>query len=534
MRSLARRRGRALVAVSLAAAVGLTGAASAAAAKRALRAVAAPKRELSPAQSTTLPGGTVVQRFQQRVAGTPVVGGEAVINRPPGSPPRLIADATSPAIQTPPAPRISRSRAIATARSDLGVEALRAPVSADLAIQPGQGGTLAWRVRVPSMRPLGDFEILVDAAGGEVLARHDLLRRFQTGRAMLYKVNPVVQHQGARHLWNDLNDRDTSLLRRLRRKVAIPDLNDGQDCLRGRWVHALRGHREKETCKPNLRWKKVTRSDNRFEALEVYFQIDRSQRYIQSLGFSDSNATPNGIADRAPRAVADAYRQDNSFYSPLTGAITYGSGGIDDAEDGDVIVHEYSHAMQDSASATFGRSTRSQPSALAEGSSDYWAAVMSALSPRTANEDDVCIFDWDATTYGRFFPRVPPERSGRKCGRRADSNRTLGRAKTRCKDVVVGGRFAPDPHCVGEVWSSALWSIRQGFVARAGAAGGARVDQIYLASQFLYTGRETFTDAGRALLCADEDLHPHGAPGDCRGADYAPIHSEMRQRGILR
>jgi hypothetical protein len=534
MQALMRRRGGVFLAAALAAAVGITGPASASAGKRALRAAAAPKGELSPARSVTLPGGTTVQRFQQRVGGAPVLGGEAVISKAPGSAARLVADTTAPAIQAPPETRVSETQAVAAARSDVGVESLRGSVSADRAIQPGQGGTLAWRVLIPAARPLGDFEVLVDASSGDVLARHDLLRRFQTGSAMLYKVNPVVQHQGARHVWSDRDDHDTRLLRRLRRKVALPDLNDGQDCLRGRWVHALRGHSEKETCKRNLHWKKITRSDNRFEALEVYLQIDRSQRYIQSLGFSDSNPTPNGIADRAQRAVADAYRPDNSFYSPLTGTLSYGSGGVDDAEDGDVILHEYGHAMQDSASPGFGHSMRVQPSSLAEGSSDYWAAVMSSLAPHTANEDDVCIFDWDSTTYGRFFPRVAPERSGRRCGRRADVGRTLDKAQSRCQGVVAGGRFAPDPHCVGAVWSSALWSIRQGFVARGGSSGGARMDQIYLASQFLYTARETFNDAGRALLCADEDLHPHGTPGDCRGADYAPIHREMRARGILR
>ena len=57
------------------------------------------------------------------------------------------------------------------------------------------------------------------------------------------------------------------------------------------------------------------------------------------------------------------------------------------------------------------------------------------------------------------------------------------------------------------------------------------MDQIYLASQFLYTATERFRGAANALLCADEDLHPRGAPGDCKGANYALIRQEMRSRG---
>jgi hypothetical protein len=523
---------------SLAAAVSalaLIAAASASAAPetpRALRAAVAPRHELRATQRTTLPGGAVIRRFQQRVGGRPVLGAEAVSDRAPGALPRLVADTTRPGIEAPAPARVSRERAVALARSSVRSRALRAHVSATLAIKPGHGGRLVWRVLVPSAMPLGDFEVLVDAATGDVVARNDLTRDFQTGRANVYRVNPVVQHRGARHLWSDRHDRDTRLLRRLRHRVALPNLEGGQHCLRGRWAHALRGRSDRETCKRNLNWKKVTRADNRFEALEVYFQVNRSQRYIQRLGFSDSNPSPNGIVDSQQRAVANAYRIDNSAYLPVTQTITFGSGGVDDAEDGDIIAHEYGHAMQDSQSPAFGHSTRYEPSALAEGSSDYWAAVMSSLAPNTANEDDVCIFEWDATTWGKFYPRVPPEKSGRRCGRRADVTRTLDDALAHCRRVLFGSRFAPDPHCVGEVWSSALWSIKRSLVSH--GHGGAQMDQIYLAAQFLYTGRESFQDAARALLCADEDLHPKGVSGDCRGDDYAAIHREMRQRGILR
>jgi hypothetical protein len=336
----------------------------------------------------------------------------------------------------------------------------------------------------------------------------------------------VVEHHGAKGLRRDHHDKDTRLLRKLRRRASLPNIYDGQDCLRGRWVHALRGKKNKETCKASLRWNKITRSDGRFEALMVYFQINRSQAYIQSLGFSNSNPTPNGIDDRAQRAIADAFKRDNSFYSPATRVIVYGSGGVDDAEDGDVILHEYGHALQDSSSPSFGNSTGFQPGALAEGSSDYWAAAMSALAPHTSNEDDVCIFDWDATTYGRFFPKVPGERSGRRCGRRADVSRRLQKAEQ--------GGCGSDVHCVGQVWSTALWNLRKEFVRRNPATGGRQMDQIYLASQFLYTATERFRGAAKALFCADEDLHPRGAAGDCKGADYGMIRQEMRARGILR
>jgi Fungalysin metallopeptidase (M36) len=494
---------------------------------RELRAATAPVRELSGAAPITLPGGAVVHRYQQRVGGRPVIGAEAIVNDAPGAAPLLVADSTRGAIESPAPARVTRDQAIQIASDRLGVIRLRGQVSSALAIRPGLGGTLVWRVLIPAARPLGDFEFLVDAATGRVLSRHNLLEYYQRGKAKLYNPNPVVEHHGARGLHKDHHGKDTPLLRKLRRKVPIPNLDDGQDCLRGRWVHALRGRKKKkETCNPNLNWSRATRSDSRFDALMVYFHINRAQAYIQQLGFSNSNSTPNGINDRVQLAVANAFRADNSFYSPASGVIKYGSGGVDDAEDGDVILHEYGHAMQDSQSAAFGHASGFQAGSLAEGSSDYWAAAMSSLVPHTANEDDVCIFDWDATTYGKFYPRVPPERSGRRCGRRADLGRTLQKAQK--------GTCGTDVHCVGQVWASALWDLRRTFVAKRRASGGARMDRIYLASQFLYTSVVRFKGAAKALLCADEDLYPHGRPGDCRGEDYSAIHREMRERGILR
>src|SRR5919197_3538956 len=212
MQAVMRRRGGLFVAAALAVALGIAGPASASGGKRALRAAAAPKRELSPVRSVTLPGGTTVKRFQQRVAGAPVLGGEAVISKAPGSAPRLVADTTAPAIQAPPGTRVSESQAVAAARSDVGLESLRGSVSADLAIQPGRGGTLVWRVLVPAARPLGDFEVLVAARLGEVLHKANLIRDFRSGHAKLYNPNPVVERARSgslRGLQGDHHDRDT-------------------------------------------------------------------------------------------------------------------------------------------------------------------------------------------------------------------------------------------------------------------------------------------------------------------------------------
>ncbi|OLE35939.1 MAG: hypothetical protein AUG48_09255 [Actinobacteria bacterium 13_1_20CM_3_68_9] len=458
-----------------------SGAPRSAAAK--LRAASAPASELRQVAAIPLPGGAVVYRFQQRVAGVRVLNGQAVVSDPSDAPPDLVADSSKRGIETPPSPRVGKTRAIGIASRSVAVTRLRGRRSAGLAIAPGDGGGLVWRVVMPSARPLGDFEVLVNAVSGRVVRARDRLQRFREGHARLYDPNPVAErHSYFGGLRSDHHDRNTRLLTRLRVPVTLRNIRDGQHCLLGRWVHAKIGRRPaRDVCKASLRWNSVKRAKARFEALMTYFHIDRAQSYIHGLGFSD--ATANGIDDRTQVAVADVLRDDNSFYSPFTQRIKYGSGGVDDAEDADVIVHEYGHSIQDDQAPGFGSGL--QAGAIGEGFGDYWAAAMSSLSPGTSNADDVCIFDWDGATWGRF---VPPFH--RKCGRRADVHKSLPQAQASCQFEI---------HCVGQVWSSALWALRTRY-----GINDATFDRILLSSQFMYTTSERFDAAVNALVAADQ------------------------------
>ena len=106
-----------------------------------------------------------------------------------------------------------------------------------------------------------------------------------------------------------------------------------------------------------------TRDQQGFESVMVYFHIDRNQRYIQSLGFNNVNnrqiqADPHGFPG-----------MDNSHYMPNpmgAGSLAFGEGGVDDAEDADIILHEYGHAIQDNQ--TNGKYlTASEARAMGEG-----------------------------------------------------------------------------------------------------------------------------------------------------------------------
>jgi hypothetical protein len=395
---------------------------------------------------------------------------------------------------------VGEAAAAEAALRGAGVTRLRAPWSAGLAIEPGGGGTLVWRVLIPAARPLGDFEVLVDALSGEAVSVRDLLQRSRRGHAQLYDPNPVAQSRRSAGLRRDHHDRNTARLTSLRRPVTLRNIRKHQRCLRGKWVHAKLGRQTRNVCKRGLEWWGVKRSQDRFEALMTYYHVDRAQRYIQGLGFGRGGGP--GINKRTQVAVANAFRDDNSFFSPLTRRIRYGSGGVDDAEDADVIVHEYGHAIQDDQVGGFGYGN--QGGAIGEGFGDYWAAVMSSRSRGTGNRDDVCIFEWDGVAWGRFVPAFD-----RHCGRRADLDGTLSEFQAACQLEI---------HCVGEFWASALWDLRD-------LVGGRTFDTILLSSQFMYVVDEHFDEAVTALIASDLAL--------TGGANKALICGEMEtQRGI--
>ena len=70
----------------------------------------------------------------------------------------------------------------------------------------------------------------------------------------------------------------------------------------------------------------------------------------------------------------DAMADDNSWYIPSQDLIQTGTGGVDDAEDPEVVWHEDGHATQDAQVPGFGQSE--QAGAIGEGFGDYMAVTM--------------------------------------------------------------------------------------------------------------------------------------------------------------
>jgi hypothetical protein len=223
-----------------------------------------------------------------------------------------------------------------------------------------------------------------------------------------------------------------------------------------------------------------------FKEVMAYFHIDRMQRYIQSLGFNDVNRRP------IPVDIA-AQKDDNSFYSPVHKSLNFGTGGVDDAEDAEIILHEYGHSIQDAQVPGFGASH--EAGAMGEGFGDYLAA--SFFADVKSARFQKCVGSWDATSYSRSDP---------PCLRRLDSTKVYPR------DIVK------EVHSDGEIWSACLWQIRE-------LLGRHPADKLILSHHFLVARDASFEDAALALILADKQLNA--------GTNETAIRDIFLRRGIL-
>jgi Zn-dependent metalloprotease len=426
--------------------------------------------------------------FEQRYEGLPVFGAGVAVHVDPDGFVRALTNESDPEIRLETTiPTVAAQAALEAAREHVGVVALR-PGEKELAalvVYPlAQSDRLAWQLTIPALDPLGTWDVFIDARTGELIEQPRDVNRYSEGRGRVYGfVNAVVATQDNKLL--DQRDSNMAVPATAYQLVPLRDL-EGNGYLDGLYVSTSgtpRGRRAFSRTNQFL----YERADDRFEEVMAYYYIDYSQRYIQSLGFTTVN-------NRQQIVAVNTITADNSFYDPRTKRITFGSGGVDDAEDAEVIWHEYGHALQDDQVPDFGLSREAH--AMGEGFGDYWAASLSALLSQGFQE--ACIADWDAVSYSETDP---------PCLRRVDG-------KKHYPEDVVG-----QAHLDGEIWSAALWHIRS-------TLGGAKADAVILQSHFFLSRSATFRDGAQAILLAADLLN-------YADAEKETIRSVFRLRGIL-
>jgi hypothetical protein len=311
-----------------------------------------------------------------------------------------------------------------------------------------------------------------------------------TGIGSVFVPNPV-QSLGNESL-TDQKDADAAVPAAAYHDVTLTNL-DGSGFLRGDFANVVSETGDPAFSPTNTF--RYTRHQDEFEQVMAYYWVTQAQRYIHSLGFGETRRPVND----QPQAVRiNQFGQDNSFATDHPkDELRFGKGGVDDAEDAEVILHEYGHAIHFAQNFSF---ASEQAGAISEGFGDYWAVTVGDVVSRSLGvperEPLPCVADWDSTSYTRAVPH---------CLRRVDTN------------LHFPADLNGEVHHDGQIWSRALWDIRQ-------ALGNVQADTIILQGSFDFPGT-SMPDLANRTVAAAQQLYGTAAANAVRKA--------FADRGIL-
>ena len=427
----------------------------------------------------SVPGGSHV-RFTQTFDGISVFRGDVVVSINGYNQVIMVVNNFKDDVHiASTTPSLSEAQALQLARQHVGIKGQTTgkPDAAELMIYRSADGSdhLAYKVSMTNEDPMGDWQVFVDAHDGGVLDVEDLFANEHIqGSGYVYLSDPL---SASRKMYGsagfvDNNDADSDSLTSDRALVTLDSLTfeDGVYKLKGPYCNVT----DVESPLDPQYYSSTTptgfnylRSAQQFEAVNVYYHVTTSYKHLLELGFSVPSLTqirldPHGYLG-----------QDNSHFCPSGNWISWGEGGVDDAEDADVIWHEYGHAIMYNIIPTWGGG---EAGALGEGFGDYWAGSYSHSLSQWAPSDYQYnwVFNWDG--HNAFW---------------------LGRMLNDARRYPFGGL---EIHDAGQIWAAALMGIR-------GDLGRNIADRLVVASFYYLGSGTTGPDAAQAIIQADRDLY---------------------------
>ncbi|MFG3497151.1 M4 family metallopeptidase [Streptomyces sp. NPDC047928] len=306
-------------------------------------------------------------------------------------------------------------------------------------------------------------------------------------QARIFMVNPV-QSTGDQSLVDGKDGKgDDSVPASAYATAPLRGL-DGSGSLSGRWV-VVRSDTGASAKVADVAG--YDRHDDRFEQVMAYFWVNEAQEYLQGLGFGSELP---GANDRPQPVRINQWGADNSYFTDKKAEIRFGKGGVDDAEDAEVVLHEYGHAVHHAQVPGFGTSV--EAGAIGEAFGDYLAVTVGehaiARYGWERRADLACVADWDAVSYTGTTPH---------CLRRIDTDKTYA-------DKV--GQVHRD----GQIWSRALLDIRH-------ALGARTADRIIVNAQFGFAPDTGFRDAALTTIATARKMYGEGAAAEVRAAFQA-------------
>ena len=363
------------------------------------------------------------------------------------------------------------------------------PISAQAALWvDGQWRWIRWSDREAS-HPRSWERTAFDAFSGEALQTRDMLLHAtdSVGRALVFRPDPLaragVTYGGA---YIDDNDQNTAVLDPLRDTVSV-----GLTYSNGFFTLENSAAVIQELDAPVVAIPTqaqsdffFSRSDAGFEMTNALYHIERIRSRLDSLGFGSL------ITYAIPVDVNAFNGIDNSAFDRATNPprLLFGEGGVDDAEDSDVIAHEYGHALSHAAAPFTVNGTERE--CLEEALCDYFAM---SHSYRWETWRHQYIFHWDG--HNPFW----------------------------------GGRMGFSTKDYSQLTFSSIYSHTDVFADPLGVSmaslGPDAMDRIVLESMYNFSSFMTMPQAANWMLLADTVLNG--------GQNASLLHLNFAARNIL-
>jgi hypothetical protein len=337
------------------------------------------------------------------------------------------------------------------------------------------------------------WEVFLDAETGEVIRSRNLIlnQRARAGvAATVFDPNPTIKSgkaMGTVAGYTDANNADSPFFQSMLTPVVLDNLltSGGKTVLAGPNVVISDSEAPKNPdCSVKSRNFSLKRSDPCFDAVSVYYFIDKQLRYINGrLGFNMRPIKYQGGVKVDPHGVNG---EDNSHYSPFSDELAFGEGGVDDAQDHDVIIHELGHAMHNWVT----KGHISQVQGLSEGTGDYAAASYGRPFMKAGHVAYHWTFSFDG--HNQFWP---------------------GRVTNIAQKYPAGAQGSI--HSAGQLWATVCMEIFD-------AIGKEKADKLFWSAMSMLNERSNQADAAQAYVVAASKLFP---------ADLATVVAKFQARG---
>jgi hypothetical protein len=332
------------------------------------------------------------------------------------------------------------------------------------------------------------WEVLVDALDGRIHRSRELSvhhRGRGNVQARVFDPNPTIK-SGKSAQGLDANNANTPFFEGVLTPVTLDNLSqkNGKYVLSGPNVVIVDSENPKNPeCGFGERID-LRRNDPCFDGVNVYYHIDKNLRYLNGkLGFNARPIKYQGGIRVDPHGLNG---DDNSHYSPFSDELAFGQGGVDDAQDHDVIIHELGHALH----SWFTKGHLSQVEGLSEGTGDYWAASYARTFMKPGHIAYHWTFSFDG--HNEFWP---------------------GRV------VNVAGKYPQAAqgsiHSAGQLWATVCIEILD-------AIGKEKADKLFWTAISSLNERSSQADAAKAYVVATQQLFPQ---------DLEVVMGKFRARG---